>query len=335
MKHYKIETYISLLFCLVIMPLILLLAPVERWLMTNKVFLVVLVIYLYALYFTYKWAGIFNLVKQKKYWKIVLLMVCVVLVTYLFTRFPFEYPPGMPERNIVYRDYLRTKFIWFFFLLVTSFSLCMELTVQLFRQSMHQKEVESEKRMAELALYKAQINPHFMFNTLNSLYSMIVAKSDKTESAFIKFSNILKYMYSQTEKNTISIAEERDYIQQYIDLQSLRMSGTTHIDLDFRISDEQLQIPSMMLITFVENAFKYGASSSKESTIHIYLHEHDGIFEFGTDNEIVRRREDGKGIGIENCRKRLEALYPGQYSLETGEEDGMFHVKLKIHLKNE
>mgnify|MGYP000603399381 CR=1 FL=1 len=96
-----------------------------------------------------------------------------------------------------------------------------------FRQILSKQEIEAEKNKAELALYKAQINPHFLFNTLNALYGLVLTKSDKTESAFIKFSNILKYMYAQTTSDLISISNEVEYIRQYVDLQSLRLNKHT------------------------------------------------------------------------------------------------------------
>ena len=97
-----------------------------------------------------------------------------------------------------------------------------------------QQEIEAEKNKAELALYKAQINPHFLFNTLNALYGLVLTKSDKTESAFIQFSNILKYMYAQTTSETIPVCNEIDYIRQYVDLQALRLNKHTHISFEKR-----------------------------------------------------------------------------------------------------
>ena len=333
MKQLNIETIISAIFCLVIMPLILMLAPVEQWFRNNTIFLIALVIYMYAIYFIYMRANIPIMIRQKKYVRLGVLLVVVFCLTILFTYFPFDYGTVRSEQEIIYRNYLRTRIIWFFFIIVSSFSLIIQLTAELFRQTMEKKEIENQNKMAELALYKAQINPHFLFNTMNSLYSMIITKSNKTEDAFIKFSDILKYMYTHAQKETISIGEEINYLHEYIDLQSLRLNDCTKINLKEQVSNTELQIPTMMLITFVENAFKYGTSSTKDCSIDINIHESDEIFCFEVQNQIMKRRTEGKGIGLENCRKRLDALYHRNFSLQTRDENNEFTVVLKIQLK--
>ena len=333
MKHQKIETVISAIFCLLIMPLIFMLAPVEQWFHNNTLFLIALIIYMYALHFMYMWLNIPRMIREKKYIQLALLLGAVFCTTVLFTHFPFDYGTHISEKEIIYRSYLRTRIIWFFFIIVSSFSLVIKLTAELFRQTMEKKEIENQNRLAELALYKAQINPHFLFNTMNSLYSMIITKSDKTEDAFIKFSDILKYMYTHTDKDTISIGDEVRYLREYIDLQELRLNGHTRVELDIQLTDESLQLPSMLLITFIENAFKYGTSSSKDCTIRIFLQDTAGELIFQTTNDIMKRRTEGNGIGILNCRKRLEVLYPNRHHLETKEEDGKYFVHLSIHLK--
>ena len=333
MKHQKTETVISAIFCLLIMPLIFMLAPVEQWFHHNTLFLIALIIYMYALHFIYMKIDIPRMVKEKKFIQLALLLAAVICTTVLFTHFPFDYGSHISGKEIIYRSYLRTRIIWFFFIIVSSFSLVIKLTAELFRESMEKKEIENQNRLAELALYKAQINPHFLFNTMNSLYSMIITRSEKTEDAFIKFSDILKYMYSQAEKDTISISEEIRYLKEYIDLQELRLNGHTRIDLDIRANDDDLQVPTMLLITFVENAFKYGTSSSKDCSILIRLQEKDGILLFETVNDIMKRGKDGTGIGLSNCRKRLDVLYHNRYQLETREENGKYQVHLSIHLK--
>ena len=198
---------------------------------------------------------------------------------------------------------------------------------------MSKKEVEMEKSKAELALYKAQINPHFLFNTLNALYGLVLTKSEKTESIFIKFSNILKYMYSQGISETISIGQEMDYIQQYIDLQSLRLNHHTQVIFENKIENPSLPITPMILITFVENCFKYGSSPDKDCTIHIQASDQNNCLLFQTENKIMRESaRDSSQVGIENCRKRLELIYPKRHRLTIQEDDSLFKVKLEIQL---
>ena len=230
--------------------------------------------------------------------------------------------------------HMRTQTIWFFFLVVTGFSLAIELTFELFRQILSRQEIEAEKNKAELSLYKAQINPHFLFNTLNTLYALVLSGSDKTESAFVKFSGILRYMYSDSASELIPAERELDYIRQYVDLQKLRLNRHTQVDLTIEIANGQILIPPMILITFVENAFKYGTSSDSDCRVRIRICVTEEYLSLETENTVMRRREDGgAGIGIANCRKRLELLYPGRYDLQTGEEDGKYRTFLNIRLQ--
>ena len=262
MRKSHIPLYIDLLFCLVIMPLAIMLLPVDRWIVHNTAFLITLVLYVYVLYFLYRWVCLPKLFMQKKYLHIVCYMLCFVGMTELLIYFPLpsELVSGV-TRPIEVRLHMRTQTIWFFFLVVTGFSLAIELTFELFRQILSRQEIEAEKNKAELALYKAQINPHFLFNTLNTLYALVLSGSDKTESAFVKFSGILRYMYSQSGSELIPAERELEYIRQYVELQKLRLNEHTHVELEVEVADGQVLVPSMLLITFIENAFKYGTSS--------------------------------------------------------------------------
>ena len=254
--------------------------------------------------------------------------------TLLLTQFPYPPEPNKLDPLIhKARQHLRSQTVWFFFLVVTGFSLSIELIFELFRQILSKQEIEAEKNRAELALYKAQINPHFLFNTLNALYGLVLTKSDKTESAFIKFSNILKYMYAQTTMETISINNEVEYIRQYVDLQSLRLNKHTQVVFETQIDDEHAKIPPMILITFVENTFKYGVSSDVDCLILIRITVKKGELLFETENTVMKENHaNPHAIGIENCRKRLELLYPNRFTLIMKEENRQFKIRLSIQL---
>lgn len=335
MKNNRVALYIDLLFCLVIIPLVIMLLPVDRWIVTNTAFLFTLVVYVYALYFVYRCACLPKLFMQKKYLRIVILLVVLVAVTECLTYFPMPTERLTDDsRPMEARLHIRTQTIWFFFLMVTGFSLAIELTFELFRQILSRQEIEAEKNKAELALYKAQINPHFLFNTLNTLYALVLSGSDRTESAFVKFSGILRYMYSQSGSELIPAERELDYIRQYVDLQKLRLNRHTQVNLAIDMADKQVLIPPMILITFVENVFKYGTSSDTDCTVYIHICVDEDRLLLETENTVMRRREDGnQGIGIANCRKRLELLYPGRYELRVGESDNQYKTYLTIRLK--
>lgn len=334
MKYNRIALYIDLLFCLVIMPLVIMLLPVDKWIVHNTAFLFTLIVYIYAIYFIYRWARLPERFMKKKYLSIIVLLLILVSATVLLTYFPMNSSDKISDvRQLEARKNLRTQTIWFFFLMVTGFSLAIELTFELFKQILSKQEIEAEKNKAELALYKSQINPHFLFNTLNSLYALVLCGSEHTESAFIKFSNILKYMYSQATAETIDLQSEINYISQYIDLQKLRLNHHTKVELICDIDKKPFQIPPMILFTFIENAFKYGISPDEDCTIQIHIKTNDNGLYFHTCNPIMKKKKtEQPSIGIINTRKRLDMLYPNKYSLNIQNEHNLFKVYLRIQL---
>ena len=335
MRQTRISTYIDLLFCLVILPVIIMLAPVEKWIIHHTYFMLTLIVYLYALYFTYRKANIPSLFLRHKFGQVFFLIAALLIITWGLSQIPIPKDKfSNSSLDLGIRQHMRTQTVWFFFLIVTGFSLAIELTFELFRQILSKQEIEAEKNKAELALYKAQINPHFLFNTLNALYGLVLTKSDKTESAFIQFSNILKYMYAQTTSETIPVCNEIDYIRQYVDLQALRLNKHTHISFETQTDDDQAPIPPMILITFVENAFKYGTSSDIDCTVLIRIIVKNGQLLFETENTVMKeKKEKTPAIGIENCRKRLELLYPGRFNLTTVQENRQYKIRLTIRLQ--
>lgn len=332
MKQKQIALYIDLLFCLVILPIVITLVPVEKWIIHHTAFMIALIVYLYSLYAIYRISNLPSLFMQKKYVKAVLIIVCLLLVTELMSQYPL---PEAPSAKIYEaRKHLRMQTVWFFFLVVTGFTLAIELVFELFEQILQKHEIEAEKNKAELALYKSQIDPHFLFNTLNSLYGLVISHSEHTESAFIKFSDILKYMYSQADSDTIDIKNEISYIQQYVDLQKLRLNHHTQVQISSSVEDEYIQIAPMILITFIENAFKYGTSSDEDCQIDIRLNESGGIVHFEVKNDIMRKRkEHTPAVGIANCKKRLELLYPDKHHLSTSNKGQQFIVTLTLDLR--
>lgn len=231
---------------------------------------------------------------------------------------------------------LQQQAVWFLYVVVIAFSAAVGLLTQLYHQIMERQAVEFEKKKAELALYKAQINPHFLFNNLNTLYAMVVTGSPKTEDAFIQFINLMKYMYANNTKDKIPLHIEVEYIRQYIELQKYRIAENFDVHFSYVHDEtEQMNIAPMILITFVENVFKHGVSSHKEGEAYITIRAEKGELLLATNNPLLNHPDSkaSKGIGIENCKKRLDLLYPNRYSLFTGERDGKYAVTLSINLR--
>lgn len=331
MEQKRITIFIDLLFCVVILPLVILLLPVDKWISRHPLFATTLVTYLYMLYYAIRRIHIPALLIARRFAPIVCFIAIMMGVTWLLSHFPLESPSRyLPLESRIQQ---RIQAVWLLTLVVVGFGLSIETMLELFHQILLRKNMEAEKHKAELALYKTQINPHFLFNTLNSIYGLIISKSDRTENAFAKFTGILQYMYRHTTDDTISINEEVGYISSYIDLQRLRLNHHTKVTWDSDIDDGTVQITPMILITFVENAFKFGTSPSHDCEISIRMSLHDGLLCFESENDIIRPDEDGRThVGIENCRLRLELLYPQRFTLNTTEKSNKYKVKITIQL---
>lgn len=335
MNQNKVKLYIDLLFCCVFLPLIIALVPVEKWIEKYTSFAVTLVLFLYCVYFVIRAVNIPQLVMRRKIFSAVCIIGSLLVASFLLSHFPYpdNIPPVMTGHPKL-REHLRAQNVWFMFLIVSGYSLSISLLLELFRQIIVKKEIEEQKNKAELSLYKAQINPHFMFNTLNTLYGLTISKSDKAEDAFVKFIEILQYTYTQVNLDMIPIGNEIKYIEDYISLQLLRLNSHTKVNWKYEIDDESVLIPPMVLITFVENAFKYGSSSTKDCNITIKAELKNRGLSFSVQNSIMRRdkSESEISVGLNNCSARLNLIYPGRHILSVSECNGMFKVSLKIKL---
>lgn len=337
--EHKTNLVFNLFFCIIIMPLLIILGPAKYWWSTSPVFSCLAIAYLYGCYFTTKMLHLPQLILSRSYYKIVTLAVILIILTYLLTLYPLPeidfVIPSMSEYQTRVRNYNVTITVWLMFLAVMCYSLTVAFIKELYNRLLQQNIVEHQRDKAELALYKAQINPHFLFNTLNSIYSLIVGTSQKAEDAFIKFTELLKYSYTTANNDWVTIADEIDYIDNYIDLQLIRLDNHTEVVRDYAVDDSSAGIPPMIFLSFVENAFKYGSSTSIGCKILIKIHLSDGRLRFETRNGIVKHSDEFRKdmpVGIDNCRNRLEGLFPGNYSLDIMEENGTFHVVLIINL---
>lgn len=336
----KIPIYIDLVFCFILLPLMFMLLPVERWYATDSVYVYLLIVWFYIVYLINRCISVSLLFRKKSNIKLLtLIMILITIIgTYLFTKYQFEIPNiGIRKAKDSQMPKLRMQqqAVWFLYIVVMTFSIAVGLLTELYREIMLRQSIEFEKKKAELALYKAQINPHFLFNTLNTLYGMIVTTSEHMETTFIKFINLMKYMYSNSSNDKISVQTEIEYIEQYIDLQKYRIPEHTHVFFSYEHDEtSQMEISPMILITFIENAFKYGVSSIFPSDIYIVAKAENGEIMFSVQNTIlnIKKKKESSGIGIENCKRRLELLYHKQHALEITNTGNIYSVVLTIKL---
>lgn len=192
-------------------------------------------------------------------------------------------------------------------------------------------ETQQKKTEAELSFLKSQINPHFLFNTLNNIYSLAESKHDNTGAAILTLSSILRYVTEEVSALFVPLDKEIACINDYLSLQSLRLSKVMNVDFSTDGNTSGYYIAPMLLMTFIENAFKYGVSTSEMSFIRIHLRAEDHVIHFSCQNKIVSvGTDESTGIGLKNTRQRLDLLYPAKYSLEAKNENNVFTVQLTI-----
>ncbi|GAB3331651.1 histidine kinase [Larkinella ripae] len=197
------------------------------------------------------------------------------------------------------------------------------------------RQTEQEKLATELSYLKAQINPHFLFNTLNSIYSLAIEQSDKTADAVVKLSSLMRYVIRDAGSHQVPLAKELDYIRNYIDLQKLRLDDTVLIEFIVTGSPNGTPIAPLILISFIENAFKYGVNPEEESRIRIAITLPENklqLFVFNRKVRVFHGDETAGGIGIENTRARLQLIYPDRHTLVINDTADGFSVDLTIDL---
>jgi len=179
-----------------------------------------------------------------------------------------------------------------------------------------QRSLETEKKDMELQFLKSQLNPHFLFNSLNNIYSLAYQKSDKTADAILKLSEILRYMIYESNDSWVALSKEIEYVKSYIELQKLRFKDGASVDLTINGEIDDQQILPLVLISFVENAFKHGVVNDPLDPIRIEIIANQKILHFSITNKKNNGYKDEiGGVGLNNVERRLQLLYPERYKL--------------------
>jgi LytS/YehU family sensor histidine kinase len=218
--------------------------------------------------------------------------------------------------------------------LLFSISLSVKLSQEWYKNEKIKSQIKTQKINAELSFLKSQLNPHFLFNTLNSIYSLANKKSDDTANAIITLSELMRYMIYETNNEFVSLQNEVDYIKNYISLQNLRLKDSSgvrfnaHGSLDYNIEP-------LLLISFIENAFKYGTNFTGETNINIKLIVKENNLTLNVSNYISLKEKNNpdSGIGLENIKNRLNLLYPNTHTLKIEQSDNLYHIELVLKLK--
>src|SRR3990170_5410534 len=190
-------------------------------------------------------------------------------------------------------------------------------------------QAEADKANAELSFLKAQINPHFLFNTLNNIYSLAITKNENTADSILKLSNIMRYVTDDIREDFVSLNNEIECMGDFIALQRLRLGKKMNIEFSVSGNTENKKIAPLILMTFIENAFKYGISNHEPSDIFIKISAEEHSITFFCQNKLfnTKRNTERTGIGIANTRQRVQYLYPDKHFLDIKTENGMFAVQ--------
>jgi two-component system LytT family sensor kinase len=308
----------------------------------------ILLFYLNYLYF------VPYLLLRKKYGyyiaAVLLLIVIFMVIRYQFT-FP-EFPHIKPRnsinftkvpfenRNFEPKDPRGSQPIIFkivpsvFYILIVAISTIIKTLSEFYNDQQNKLISESHRTTAELNYLRKQTNPHFLFNSLNSIYSLAHKKSDLVPDAIVTLSEMMRYMLYETDNKTVLLEKEINYIKNYIDLQKLRLNNIENITINIHGDTKNKFIEPMLLISFIENAFKYGTDYKGAAYVKIKITIEKNILRFWVENRIENNKKDpeNSGIGLTNIKNRLILLYPNAHELILTATETKYTVNLTLRL---
>jgi two-component system LytT family sensor kinase len=300
------------------------------------------------------WVGFFYLnaygivtrfIYKNKYWQyIVSVIVCFIIILFLqaIVFINLRHPPHFNLSNHI----LFNLFVFLFFL---ASSIAFRLISDKSKADRIAKEKENENLKTELSLLRSQASPHFMFNVLNNMVALARKNSDQLEPSLIKLSSLMRYMVYEADEEQVALEKEIEYLQSYIDLQQQRVGKNVKITTSFEHIESGHSIEPMLLIPFVENAFKHGTgfiSVNKvagsdlvlynTAEINIHLTVEKSILKFSVQNRFNKDSPETKdktsGVGLTNVKRRLNLLYDKNHTLLISKKDGWFTVSLQLNM---
>ncbi|WP_084017388.1 sensor histidine kinase [Moheibacter sediminis] len=301
--------------------------------------------YVHAQVFIPKW------IIEKKYPLYVFLTVTTVVVHILFSRMAdrlilrpakgvFQdidfttFEAVMMQINPFVGKGYYDKIIPILDLLLIAIGIILTISKKWQNEQKRRQELEQERLSSELTYLKAQINPHFFFNTLNNIYSYTLVDGDIARKAISNLSKMMRYVLYDSQTHTTTLIKEIEFIKDYIDLMKLRVTDKVKIETSFNFTNKDIPIAPMLFLPFVENAFKHGISTIEDCFIEIKLIQNGNNLTLEVINSLLSKRQsldESNGIGLVNTKRRLDLLYAGKYELiAEPTENGTFEVKLKI-----
>lgn len=271
----------------------------------------------------------------KKYLKYILLFLGSIVCVLFFVNLVFYYFDFNPEKlekiNPIIHSIKPIAAANNILMLLISFvaAYCLALLTKM-------KQIEQEKLSAQIASLKSQINPHFLFNTLNSIYATAIEKSPQTAEMVAKLSEMMRYTMSETQNDVVDLEDEIAYVDNFIELQKMRLDDKVKLEYKTEGNFSGLKIAPMLLIPFIENSFKHGVNSEEDSNIYILIEVKESEFHLKVVNNKVQTQKETSersGLGIENTKNRLQLIYPTKHMLSIKDTAQSFRVSLHINLQ--
>ncbi len=283
--------------------------------------------------------------KRRIYFFVVLFLFAILLLgfsQYLYNLLEFDSlrpdnPAGrLPRPGGRYGFHPKLLDNFLLMMVVLGFSSGMAIVQQMRKNETKQKEIDKARVDSELAFLKNQISPHFFFNSLNNIYALVAIDSVKAQKAIEKLSVLMRYLIYDSDVKTVELNKEFEFTQNYIDLMEQRLNPKVKLEVNIQKKLPGIEIPPLMFIPFIENAFKHGISYREESFISIDLNIENNQVIFNCRNSIPQKADKSAkkgGIGISNIKKRLELIYGDEAQLKLDNEDRVYSVHLSIPLK--
>ena len=264
---------------------------------------------------------------------ILLVMVSVhLLFRYVLPPDPGHHPPADRPWQDGVRFFLGNATLY---ALVVGVGVAIRMTGGWYRAEAARKELEHSHTEAELQNLKSQLNPHFLFNTLNNIYSLIQLDTTRAQQAVHDLSRMLRYVLYDSSRATVPLAAEIDFLRDYIELMRIRLPRHVRLDVSLPENPSHTLVAPLLFISLVENAFKHGVSNDRPSFIDIDIREEEGVLACRIENSFFPKSEadrSGSGIGLANLCRRLEMIYPGRYEMKYGQHGDTYETLLRINL---
>ena len=292
---------------------------------------------------------------KEKYWIYLIILIVVINASYFMTSFINDHILFDPAEDAKFQEFIQKmaangvdfkapmKAFGYYnhilaSLLISGFAIGLGLIDKLKQNEKKQKEMEKEKLHSELAFLKNQVSPHFFFNTLNNIYSLIGIDGPTAQESVLKLSKMMRYLLYESENGETLMSHEIDFMYNYIELMKLRLNPRVDLQIEFPVEFADFQIPPLLFIPFIENAFKHGSGHREPSVIKVSMKIDEKKIVFFSENSICKGPQTGdlqhSGIGLENVKKRLGLLFPGKFDLNILNDETTFRISLTIQKVN-